>query len=251
MFKELKLAHGFTFEFTNFLKSKLIFDRGYFSEELRFKGKITDNQHNIEIKDTIFKDLVIFDIGIVPFICIRESLFQKGGFFTIDEQLPITRYHSSVWCYLKNQANSRNDQINALEYRRKELISFKAELKKSNGNKKERFVLWINEISNEHGLNWLRSVWFTLISWVISYCLFSAFRCNLSGTFVLFEKSYWKEAISFLWLPQGISELTEGLNRNQHWINSLFMVMFFLLGKILVAYGIFQTISAFRKHGKN
>ena len=65
---------------------------------------------------------------------------------------------------------------------------------------------------------------------------------------MIFDKDFWPDAFEFLWLPQGIKKLSDS-TANLSWF-TIPIVAFFIIGKILIAYGVFQTVSAFRKHGK-
>jgi hypothetical protein len=241
-------------------KSRITLEGCYFSEEVRFIGKIdylfSKENKSIYINRTVFKELVVFDDNHCRCLVIEESLFQKGLLLPVFNIEDPTEIDSSVWCALKNQALIRNENIRAFDYRKNELISYTHAIRKRRDKKLEWFVLSLNKLSNNHGIDWLKGIVFTLAVWLLFYVLFvlakDNFYCfsHLDCNFLLTDQQFWSNAINYLWLPQGLNELSSGFKSNQFWINSFLMIFFFLIGKILIAYGIFQTISAFRRHGK-
>ncbi len=244
------------FRFVKSQKSKIFFERCYFSNEVFFQGLLYENGKNLFIIDTVFKDLVLFDDDHCKCLVVKECLFQNGLLLPVPKTVKIQEISSSAWCLLKNQAFSRNENIRAFEYRKNELISYTKELKISKVKMQERIVLFLNRISNNHGINWGRGLLFTLASWLLFYSLFALAENNflylthLDCKFFLFERNFWSDALTYLWIPDGLNDLSDGLKMEHSILNFIFMMVFFILGKVSIAYGVFQTISAFRRHGK-
>lgn len=116
----------------------------------------------------------------------------------------------------------------------------------------KNFVLWMNKYSNNFGLSWFRGAVFTICVSFLFYTLYiitiqDVVWFSKISSWLIFDAEYWKRVIEFLWLPSGLNELTE-LNKLKS--ISLWSYLWFVLGKIFVAYGMYQTISAFRKYGK-
>jgi hypothetical protein len=251
------------FHLSQSTNSTLVINQCQFAAEVRFYDlAVYESCIDISINETVFKELVIFEKTQPRKLKVVNSLFQNGVLLPISEMqndkivmINPERIHSSVWCVLKNQALQRNDKIIALNYRKNEMNSFKNELKLTKGNYEEKIVLWLNNFSNSHGLSWFKGVCFTILAWVLFFTIYEWSVNNFYFSFkfnalLLLHQEYWTEAISFLWLPQGLGRLTDNLNLNRSWLSSISMVFTFILGKIAIAYGIYQTISAFRKHGK-
>ncbi len=251
-----------SFRLSQSTNSTLIINQCQFADEVRFYDlEVFENCIDISINETVFKELVIFEKNQPRKLKIVNSLFQNGVLLPISEMqndkivlINPEKIHSSVWCVLKNQALSRNDKINALVYRKHEMNSYTSELNSSSDNLEEKLVLWLNNISNQHGLSWSTGVIFTIVCWLSFYFLYAwsinNFAIIKTINLIIFSSTFWAEAISFLWLPQGLSGLTDNLKFNSSLIKSVSMILAFILGKIAIAYGIYQTISAFRKHGK-
>ena len=129
-------------------------------------------------------------------------------------------------------------------------------------NKKEHFrfntkhiaeylLLWLNNISSQFGTNWLRAIMFcivisalsvTIIGLIIKEYLFSL----NPETCIFLTNDFWAKTFEFLWLPnlQQFEEITKHTN------NNALAIIAFIAGKSLVAYGIYQTVSSFRKYNK-
>lgn len=237
-------------------KSKVFFERCYFFSEVLFQGSFYNNEKNLFISYTVFKDLVLFDDDHCKCLMVKECLFQNGVLLPIPNTIEIREISSSAWCLLKNQAISRNENIKAFEYRKNELTSYTNELKGKKNKTQERIVLLLNRLSNNHGIDWGRGILFTLSTWLLFYMLFewanSSFCIfkNPDCTVALFNNKFWSDALTYLWIPDGLTELAVGLKTEHSLISFAAMIIFFILGKVSIAYGIFQTISAFRRHGK-
>jgi hypothetical protein len=235
---------------------KMSLNRCYFSEEVSFIGAFEYKEKNFFINDSVFKDLVLFDDDNAKCLVISASLFQKGLLLPIPKINKVSEIDSSVWCILKNQSLSRNDNIKALEFRKNELTAYTNELRIKRTHFQERLVLFFNKVSNNHGINWFLGILFTVFIWLFFYSIFVMSKDNFHGlfhsnsTFLLTDRYFWSDAVSFLWIPQGVSDLSNGLKEHHSWISEFLMTISFVLGKIFIAYGVFQTISAFRRHGK-
>ncbi|KAF0204695.1 MAG: hypothetical protein FD170_120 [Bacteroidetes bacterium] len=232
----------------------LIINQCNFSDVIKFIGeRLNYETIHLILKDTVFRELVIFDKTQPENLELINTLFQKGVSIPINDNYS-QNIHSSVWCVLKNQALQSNDKIKALTYRRLEMDSYTKELKNQPDKLPEKIVLYLNKYSNNHGLSWTQGVLFTLAALITFYTLFvwsgnEFFFSYLPKDILWFKQSFWEGALSFLWLPSIEDEmkvLKSGLSRDSFIVN----ILSFLLGKIFIAFGIYQTVAAFRKHGK-
>lgn len=252
--------NGIIFRFQNNKSCETIFKHCFINSHIKFITPHESNLPNINIFDSVFKELVIFEHTSPTNLQFQNTIFQNGILIPLD--LPkkvkvksIVKTHSSVWCILKNQALERNDKITALSYRKYEMLSFTEELNWTKKNISEKIVLYLNRLSNNHGLSWTRGIAFTLIVWLFFY---SSFSWASNGfiitsefeTMIFAQKEFWANAINFLWLPQGLVELTKGLLNSVNWLHFFIMILSFILGKVFIAYGIYQLVASFRKYGK-
>lgn len=147
---------------------------------------------------------------------------------------------------LKHEALKSHNTILSLNYKAIEMKKYRAELKGTN-RYSEKFILRLNTISNNNGLRWDIGIVFTLLSAIIFHSLYalSINEYSFGGNpmqWVILTSDFWKEILNFLWLPSGFKEL----DNEKSTVLSSFL---YILGKILIGYGIYQTISAFRKYG--
>lgn len=167
---------------------------------------------------------------------------------------------------LKDSALKNGNTINALEYRKKEMELLKKE--NSSLDKESRFLLWLNEKSNNHGTSGIKGVWFTIECWIGFYLLFLIIS-RVDYILILFSTKNaieWTFAqdisngISYLWSLDFLGTLSKWIDRfkfNDAWWLMTFKsaqlvigIIIYIVGKIAIGFGIYQTISAFRKYGK-
>lgn len=247
------------------------------------------------------------------------------GSFTTEEIYFATDHNSQTFVRLKNEALRRNDSIRAMEFKAKEMVSYKAELNnisKQNINRlvehyslsslkifislliiasiilisfyigmyiyvllgvflallfvriligklirrpidslspllsvikalpiTEHVLLWLNTISNKNGLSWWRGFVFTItVAWLFFIVI------NYFGIVnIRFLEWGWKGWDSFgeVWKNYlNMFYLTDFKDKFSGVILNAFGETIFFISKIFIGYGIYQTISAFRKYGK-
>jgi hypothetical protein len=205
--------------------------------------------------NVVFEKPVIFYDEQSKNMVLENVIFQQGVLIPLSlKTKSASSVHSSVWCALKHNALQSNNRILAMEYGKLEMNSYTNELKLSKGKIPEKVVLYLNKYSNNHGLSWTQGVLFTLAALITFYTLFvwsgnEFYFSYLPKNILWFKQSFWEGALSFLWLPSIEDEmkvLKSGLSRDSFIVN----ILSFLLGKIFIAFGIYQTVAAFRKHGK-
>jgi hypothetical protein len=153
---------------------------------------------------------------------------------------------------LKHEAKKINNVISALAYYRVEMhIHFK---KLRYWQVDDFLSLSLNYLSNNFGLSWLRGIAFTVVSGLVFFALFVMCRDGF-GFFwqpqwdcLLNNESFWGEFINFFWLPTGFTSLIHSNEFSFKIAGGGFGATFFILGKVFIAYGIYQIIAAFRKY---
>ena len=152
---------------------------------------------------------------------------------------------------LKLNAQIQQDTINYIKFHSLELQAYKIQIRTKKWYNGDRILLFLNTISNKHGLSWERGVWFSLgigalffipnlfllnnPYWEFGWTHWSDFWRVAGTTIILFSQSLYA-AHSFDYLndydPKGI------------------VYVFDLIGRIFLTYGYYQTIIAFRKFGR-
>lgn len=161
--------------------------------------------------------------------------------------------------YLKQHALNMNDSVSALMFKKMEMDAYRKFLISATSSIEtpalrklkdkiiiliDIFVLWLNKLSNSHGNNFLKGIIFTLTVWIIFFSWFIIKRDGIGSNFIWTDGKYLKEAVNYFWLFNGI----EGLAKENY--VTWGCILPFFIGKIFIVYGIYQTISAFRKYSK-
>ncbi|NII83161.1 hypothetical protein [Pedobacter sp. SG908] len=149
---------------------------------------------------------------------------------------------------LKHESKKVNNIISAVAYNKLEMRLHRKEV--GLRNVADLAILTLNRLSNNYGTNWLLGVFFTFFGGLLFYMLFELFRIDFaffgesSTGFILFDGRFWTGFIDYFWLPAGFKQLIEdGRLAGGAWGATLFII-----GKVIIAYGIYQTVAAFRKY---
>lgn len=161
-----------------------------------------------------------------------------------------------VFRQLKYSMEENKDRPQSLIFKSYEMDAYTKSLKLSWKSFSDVLLLNLNKYSNKHGLSWLTGVLFTFLAWQLCYASFimlqegAAYPWESDCNWLLCDRSYWNTAVQYLWLPEGLDELSQFYEGTKPALNLVFGTFVFLLGKVAIAYGIFQAVSAFRKFGK-
>lgn len=149
---------------------------------------------------------------------------------------------------LKHEARRINNSISAVAYNKIEMKLYAETL--SIRKFSDWSMLRLNLISNNYGSDWLWGAGFTIACGLICYSIFNisvfgfGFFWEDNWNFIYNDDKFWSGFVNYFWLPTGFNELTK-YGIVQGGISGGFI---FITGKILIAYGIYQTVAAFRKY---
>lgn len=219
-----------------------------------FTGQLIFNQSRLnalQINGSYFRNIVSFEfLTVLKNFHIVKSHFEKIAFFndfTLENENELELYTIRV---IKGQLQKAENQIDFLKYNALE----KNKLLKSNKTSKtDKILLCLNKASNNFGTNWLKGIGFTFLCGLVTFmliiivntiCLYS----DIDSEFDIYL-DWNKPFIGFNKLISEFLKITFSLGFNYEEIKGNGFVYFiFILGKIAVGYGIYQTIAAFRKY---
>lgn len=168
---------------------------------------------------------------------------------------------------LKKVYESRGDMVEARYYYKMEMIAYRASLNvnylsitsvfhfnewrsKDFINKfkediysiPERFLLWLNRWSNNYSTSWIMGIVFTII---ITHIFFGLYAGSLGYHFQFNQVGYqnYYKIFQFFSITANF-DLLDGVPNFWTYLSSL-------VGRLFIAFGIYQTIAAFRKHGRS
>ncbi|MFC4097665.1 hypothetical protein [Euzebyella saccharophila] len=198
------------------------------------------NFKDLTIKNTVFKQKSSFEDTTFESVSFSQVIFQSQAFFQNIKIKQIKLCSRKTIRAIKAQLQKTDNRIDYNRFKAYELDAYRRELKPNQW--KEKFILWLNSISSNHGLDWTKSVAFTLGVALLFYLIYFYsehylydldFTINSINRFVV---GYLKYLI-----PSYKSPFEHGFSK---W----FQLLIYMVGKIFIAYGIYQTIVSFRKY---
>lgn len=236
------------------------------------------NNSNIEFDNIVFKDIIsglyiknntgINKISIINSVIngridiqnvnvniadFRGSVINGGAINPVNFKVKNFANRESA-LFLKNEAYARNNIIDALEHKAKEIELHKKELLKNKKDYKkwgDIFSIYLSSLYSDNGLNWIKSIFMTIL---ITFIFFNIFYIpDLSQTNIrpCYYKYYFSSLIKYF-IPTDYEQIKCYVDTSVR-VNILikiFGVIIYFAGKIMFWYGSVQTVQSFRKFSK-
>lgn len=227
------------------ISSNIDFESCLFEKYIQFNGT---NSSSFGMDNVEFKKNVSFQETKFNEFSIDRTIFEKGALF---DEIQIKNIHNcdrrTIRILKRELANSQN-QIDYLRFKAYELNAYKKEIDKNKLSWKDSLILYFNESSNNFGLDWTKGISF-IFQWSFAfYMLYLITFAIVNKTNKNFPQSIEEFSVLYLKFINPLSFLKSPIEDAE---NYFFPLLFLLLGKIFVSYGIYQTIQAFRKFGVN
>lgn len=191
-------------------------------------------------------------------INLEKCVTDKGLFFL---KARIKKANRETCRIIKHEFIKQNNKIESLQYHRREMQEYWCDLvreirrspfqfRKTTNNLGNIFLLSLNYISSGFGLWWFMGVAFTFVSTFLVFLWYAHFVTAWDGksAFSLVigngNSQFWRYYFQFL-LPTHHVEFMSALNPK----DGAYIVD--VIGRIVSSFGIYQTVQAFRKYGKN
>lgn len=148
---------------------------------------------------------------------------------------------------VKQEFVNEGNRIDAMHYQVEEMRVYKKELSFYRFYRRlgDKLLLALNFLSNNYGVNWGRGLLFTMVTAFFVFALLMKYLYGgvalNSDSWILYVSIYFKVLNVAYW---DFKDLEITSNRGE----VMYIILF--LGRIFIAYGYYQTISAFRKFGK-
>lgn len=202
----------------------------------------------IEFDSIIFKGITSFQmIKILHIIKFKKSLFEKNAFFdgmTISSEKALDINTLQI---LKGQLHKSENKIEYIKFNALEQRKYLQNLSKLNS---DYYVLLLNSISNDFGTNWFKGVKFTIKISVFFFLLIILINSFTNSKYPLvFNPSLEFDTLSNI-LSEYLKFTFNFTFSNEDIQSNGYLYLIFILSKIFISYGIYQTITAFRKFGK-
>lgn len=236
-------------------KENVLFTYSLIDKLILFRG--TKIEKGFDISTAIRSgEMGIFDFHVKDYKCLNKNLSEEAYERAISEtaEIPI-KNKRETFRILKQEHISQNNVVHSIEYKTLENETYL----KENLSKLLRgesivscvsnlFVLSLNWLSSRFGVSYFQAAFFTLIFGGLFY-YFTILSTSKYAMAVNFDWNIFYENIptysSYLLPTHRFDFLGEGFGEKYSFSNWFYF--FDIFGRIVIGYGIYQTIQAFRK----
>jgi hypothetical protein len=173
-------------------------------------------------------------------ITIVRTVFEKKVWFENIQINQIDNCDIETIRTIKQELQKAENRIDFNRFRNYELAAHYKELNFKN-NFKDKFILGATKISSNFG-SWTWAFWFTILSGLFWFCIL--YRIENSGVFNP-EKvnDFFVGAFRFFL----VTDFFNPLENDRTYLENGWSWLIFILGKIFIAFGIYEMIQSFRK----
>lgn len=201
----------------------------------------------LKFESVSFKELVSFQSVKCEYIKLDKIHFDKVGFFNdLSIQSPQKCSLSTIRT-IKNQLNKTENKIDYLKFN---AIEMNLLIKDKNTSTSDLALLILNKNSNDYGTNWTKGIWFTFKNSLFFFVVLLIVNNFLKSKYPLsinIKNEFADFGFTLNYFLKFVFNL--GLNDTEIQSNG-WLYLIFIFAKLLIGYGIYQTIQAFRKYGK-
>jgi hypothetical protein len=261
-FSEVEFDKVFKFDKCDFLsttwfeKCKNIRNSHLVFIACEFNGFVLYNHSNLNFLDIdrcTFDKSVSFTDAVFNKIRLFEVKFGGGAYFDeikinnvkdksyLKDKSKILEWKRTLRA-IKQELQKTENKIDFNRYRNYELAAHYKELK-LNENFKDTTILWATKWSSNFG-SWIWAFWFTILSGFFWYIVL--YRIENSGVFDS-EKAneFFVGLFRFFLVTDFYNPLTN--SKDRIYLTTSLSWLVFILGKIFIAFGIYEMIQTFRK----
>jgi len=258
VFDEIQFSNKLQFRSTQFNKNsnfrfiktktgKIYFNNAAFNQLNEFIN--SEFKYSV-FKNVLFKYTTNFTNSILMQTDFTGAIFKEIGLF---KNCEINTSNRETFRIVKHELLKLNNKIDALIYHKKEMKAYWKELWKGKWYKNipEKFILFMNRISNGFGLNWLRGIGFTFI---VALLFFIPYLFCLRETYFQWGwvdwPSFWDVSSQTLKYYVEFFYAAHKFNFMEQYEPNGIAYVLDMVGRIFITYGYYQTIQAFRKFGR-
>lgn len=220
-------------------QDKLVFQSCLFESFSHFNES---SFNNFKLLHTTFEKKASFDKVKVNSIELYQTSFLQGGFFDDIEIFSLNNCNRKTLRTIKQELQKADNRIDYNRFKSYELAAYNKEIGWKD-NFKDKFILSATWFSTGFDHSWLRAMVFTLLSAIIFYCLFLISEDYLNSFEVYNGKEFFSGYFRFLLITDFYNPLIE----ERKFLTEPLSWLVFIVGKIVIAFGIYEIIQAFRK----
>ncbi|GGB84823.1 hypothetical protein GCM10007424_26090 [Flavobacterium suaedae] len=250
-FSENMLKTNFYLNMSRF-KNTLKFKSVHFDENslfkinsCDFKGKLYfENSSFVKfhIQSTEFRNYLTFEEVVFSSIDFQDTNFISNTYFDQVLIKNINKCKRKTIRQIKYALQKTDNKIDYNRFKSYELETYYQEIEWKD-NFKDKFILSATWFSTGFDHSWIRAMVFTLLSGLLFYCLFLISEDYLNSFEVYKGKEFFSGYFRFLL----ITDFYNPLIKEREFLTEPLSWLIFILGKIVIAFGIYEMIQAFRK----
>lgn len=192
------------------------------------------NYHKLILSNVKFDKTAFFENTKIEFIIKQDYLNSKE--LVIWKNTIRTIKHEFL--KYENRFEYNYYKSNELRIHYKELSWLK--------NLSDKLILFLLKISSDFGTNWMRALYFTILSGISIYLLlYSIENYNLKIDITNYDNC--SRFISGLFRFFLVTDFYNPLETDRVYLSNPFSWIIFIFGKIVIAFGIYEMIQSFRK----
>lgn len=257
-FNATNFTKGAFFNRTQFLGSAIFFGCNTdskdciadFSAAKFYKRAFFDNSNfnDLTLKNVEFKEVASFKHINCQSIELSKCIFLQSADFL---NATISKASRESFRMIKHELLRNNDLLESTVYQAKELQAHEEVITWKN-EPQEKFALWLNKTSNDFGLSWWKAAKFTVGVTALFYVLY---LISLGNPPAKFGWDGWKSFLTAIHYSakyfMRFFIITHDLDFMKDYEPNAGSYLIDTIARIFIAYGIYQTVQAFRKYGKN
>jgi hypothetical protein len=243
---------------TRFEKCKNIINSHLNFIACEFKGFVMFNRSALKflnIERCTFEKSVSFSEAFFIKIKLFEIKFGGGAYFdemrinNVDNKSYLKDKDILDWKRtlraIKQELQKTENKIDFHRFRSYELAAYYEELGwEWRYSFKDKFILWASKWSSNFGISWTRAFWFTILSGIFWYSIL--YRIENSGSLDFdVTNEFFVGLFRFFLVTDFYNPLLIDVPRE--FLKNGFSWLIFIIGKIFIAFGIYEMIQSFRK----
>jgi hypothetical protein len=216
----------------------------YFSE-CTFHNYTSFNKSSFSellIDKTTFKDMVSLQQASFEKVYLDLTNFEKTAYFDDIKISDISKCDRKTLRTIKQQLQKTDNKIDYNRFRSYELSAYYRELKWNWNDGKDKFILGATWLATGFDHSWRRALLFTIVSGLFWYSIVYFFEfffaLNLAG-----DDNFMKGAFRFFL----VTDFSSPFKAKGEFLENWGIWIPLVLGKIFIAFGIYEMIQAFRK----
>jgi hypothetical protein len=197
--------------------------------------------------DTTFEERISFKETHFDIIKIDRTIFEKGALFDDIQIKKIDDCDRRTIRAIKQELQKAENRIDFNRFRAYELAAHYMELDwKWNSGFIDKSILFVTKISTDFGNSWRKALRFTLVGGFSVYLiLYSIENHNFQIDFLVWDN--WERLFSGFFRFLLVTDFYSPLETDRIYLTNPLSWLFFIFGKILIAFGIYEMIQSFRK----